>query len=622
MPIKMSEVRAKFPMYADVPDDQLLIALRKKYYSDIPSAQFYSMIDRDTERDRMQQEHLKELGFTGQFVAGAGQQTQKAWNTIKRLNPFSDYSQEDAQREAEQNAYADKALSSTKGGTAGAITADVAMTALPALRVARGVTGVVKAAPVLGRTLGVAAPYVGAAAGGAGAGALLSPEDWGSGATTGAAFGAAGELGGRVLSAAYRGGKALAEPLWEAGRERVLKRTLERGASDLPAVQRALANPQAAQLVKGTSPTLAETTMDPGLIQLQRGAQAASPEVATALHESNLKRVGAYREALDDMAGTSGARAQADAARRKVGGTMYDEAFSVPVDMANVPPEVAQRAAALIQRPSIKRAMPRAIEDAAEQGLPFDGTTSIRGLHQIKTALDDEIGELALAGKSTRSLEGTRDELLTLLDDLSGGKYDAARAAYAAASKPVNQMQIAEQLRGKAFPPISEYSDAITRTNPNQYARALEDTMATTRRATGMKNLAIEDVLTPQQMGTVQGIGKDMARNTAVQEVARIPGSPTAQLMAAQNVLRGFLGPMGLPESVLDHQIGKIASGVMGIPYRWTEPQLQQMLAKALTDPREASRLLAAKDPKTVLEILQPYASQMAVQAGIAQKQQ
>ena len=218
MPIKMSEVRAKFPMYADVPDDQLLIALRKKYYSDIPSAQFYSMIDRDTERDRMQQEHLKELGFTGQFVAGAGQQTQKAWNTIKRLNPFSDYSQEDAQREAEQNAYADKALSSTKGGTAGAITADVAMTALPALRVARGVTGVVKAAPVLGRTLGVAAPYVGAAAGGAGAGALLSPEDWGSGATTGAAFGAAGELGGRVLSGADSGGQAHCEAVLEGGR--------------------------------------------------------------------------------------------------------------------------------------------------------------------------------------------------------------------------------------------------------------------------------------------------------------------------------------------------------------------------------------------------------------------
>ena len=133
--------------------------------------------------------------------------------------------------------------------------------------------------------------------------------------------------------------------------------------------------------------------------------------------------------------------------------------------------------------------------------------------------------------------------------------------------------------------------------------------MATTRAATGMKNLAMEDVLTPQQLRTVQGIGKDMGRNVAVQEAARVPGSPTAQYMAAQNVLRGFLGPLGLPETVLQNQISKMATGVIGFPYKMTEPQMQQMLAKALTDPHEAARLLAAKDPKTVIEILQPYAA-------------
>jgi hypothetical protein len=575
------------------------------------------MIDRDTERDRLRKEQLDEMGFGGQFLAGAGQSTQKVWNTLKRLTPGSGYGQADAQREAEENEAADKALSGTAGGFTGALAADVAMTAIPAGGLARGVTTAARASRVLPRTMAAAAPYLGAAAGGGAAGAALSPEDFGQGAAIGAALGPLGEVVGRVGAAGYRGAKALLEPLTTAGRERVLKRTLERSASDLPAVQRALAN-QPAPLVPGTRPTLAETTMDPGLIQLQRGAQAASPEVATALHESNLQRVGAYREALDKMAGTSGARAQADAARRAVGGSMYDDAFGQVVDMANVPPEVARRAAELIQRPSIKRAMPRAIEDAAEQGLPFDGTTSIRGLHQIKMALDDEIGELAVAGKNTRSLENTRTELLTLLDDLSGGKYDAARTAYAAASKPVNQMQIAERLREKAFPAISEYSDQIARTNPNQYARALENTMQTTRQATGMKNLAIEDVLTPEQFGTVQGIGKDMARHQAVQEAARIPGSPTAQLMSAQNVLRGFLGPLGLPQSAMDHQIGKIATGVMGLPYHWTEPQLQQMLARALTDPAEAARLLSAPDPRTVAEILQPYAAQAAVQLGIA----
>lgn len=49
-PLKMSDVRSKFPQYADLSDDQLLIGLHKKFYSDMPAAQFYGNIDRDTER--------------------------------------------------------------------------------------------------------------------------------------------------------------------------------------------------------------------------------------------------------------------------------------------------------------------------------------------------------------------------------------------------------------------------------------------------------------------------------------------------------------------------------------------------------------------------------------------
>ena len=607
-------------MYDGVDDDQLLIALHKKYYSDIPSGQFFGAIERDTEQAKRQKEILDEMGWGGQALAGAGKSVATLGRTLKRLMPGNDYTAE----KAAQDGQYDQALADTSGGFWGGVGADVAMTAIPGSWAAKGLGAAGKAAsaakflPKAVQAVGRGAtPYVGAAGTGAAIGAALNPEDFGSGAAMGAAMGPLGELGGRVAAAGYRGAKAVIEPLWGAGRERVLKRTLERYATDLPAAKAAMANPQT--FVPGANPSLGEATMDPGLIQLQRGAQSASKDVADALHETNLQRVGAYREALDNMAGTSGARSAADDARRKVGKTMYDDAFSKAVDMTQVAPEVAQRVQALIKRPSIQRAMPRAIDDAAEQGLPFDGTTSIRGLHQIKMALDDEIGEAALSGKNTRSLEGTRDELLTLLNDLSEGTYDAARGAYAKASKPVNQMQIAEQLKGKAFPALSEYSPNITRTKPEQYARALEDTMTTTRRATGMKNLAIEDVLDPKQLGTVQGIGKDMARYQAVQDTARIPGSPTAQLMAAQNVLRGFLGPMGLPESAMDNAVGKIATGILGLPYRWTEPQLQQMLAKALTNPREAARLLAAKDPRTVAEILQPYAAQTAIQMGAAQ---
>ncbi|MBL8506268.1 MAG: hypothetical protein JNJ51_07920, partial [Methylobacillus glycogenes] len=42
--MKLAEVRSKFPQYDDLPDDALVGALHKKYYSDIPEAEFHSQV--------------------------------------------------------------------------------------------------------------------------------------------------------------------------------------------------------------------------------------------------------------------------------------------------------------------------------------------------------------------------------------------------------------------------------------------------------------------------------------------------------------------------------------------------------------------------------------------------
>jgi hypothetical protein len=39
------------------------------------------------------------------------------------------------------------------------------------------------------------------------------------------------------------------------------------------------------------------------------------------------------------------------------------------------------------------------------------------------------------------------------------------------------------------------------------------------------------------------------------------------------------------------------------------------MLARALTDPKFAAKIMAVKDPKTIAEMLRPYAAQAAIQA-------
>jgi hypothetical protein len=176
-------------------------------------------------------------------------------------------------------------------------------------------------------------------------------------------------------------------------------------------------------------------------------------------------------------------------------------------------------------------------------------------------------------------------------------------------------MNVAQQLRNTALPALTDFSEgSLARVNANSYANALRNADATARKATGLKGATMESVMDPAQMAQINGIGQDMARYAGAQELARVPGSPTAQYLGAQNVVRQFLGPLGIPQSAADSMVGRLVSGVMGFPFKMTQSQTEQLLARALTDPATAAKILAAKDPKTIVEILRPYAAQTAIQ--------
>ncbi|HAB47537.1 MAG TPA: hypothetical protein DCE31_04705, partial [Lautropia sp.] len=163
------------------------------------------------------------------------------------------------------------------------------------------------------------------------------------------------------------------------------------------------------------------------------------------------------------------------------------------------------------------------------------------------------------------------------------------------------------------------YSDDLARTRGETYAKALEDSKQMVRKATGLNGANLETVLEPQQLANVQGIAKDIARNTAAAELARVPGSPTAQYLAAGNVMRGIGGPVGLPQGFVDSMLGQTVNKVLNMGLQIPEQQLQRVLGQALTDPQTAARLMAANDPKTVIELLRPYFAPAASQLMAAE---
>jgi hypothetical protein len=71
---------------------------------------------------------------------------------------------------------------------------------------------------------------------------------------------------------------------------------------------------------------------------------------------------------------------------------------------------------------------------------------------------------------------------------------------------------------------------------------------------------------------------------------------------------------LGIPQSAADTMIGRVASGLMDLPFRLTQSQTEQLLARALIEPGVAAKIMAAQDPRTIVEILRPFMAQAAVQ--------
>jgi hypothetical protein len=82
--MKVSEIRAKFPMYDDLSDDQLIIGVHKKFYSDIPLGKFTQKIEYDTSRI----DPTEGMGTVEKLVAGYGKAGADIVRGIGQYTPF------------------------------------------------------------------------------------------------------------------------------------------------------------------------------------------------------------------------------------------------------------------------------------------------------------------------------------------------------------------------------------------------------------------------------------------------------------------------------------------------------------------------------------------------------
>lgn len=502
------------------------------------------------------------------FAAGMGKSLYDTGRGIGQL--FGAVSEQDV----EESRRRDEPLTRTTGGQLGQITGTVAQIAGP------GAVAKAAGAPAMVTNALMPTSLMGNVAQGAVLGAI-QPVGRGESRLQNAAIGGGAGAVGYAIPGIVRGAKAaFVDPLTDAGNDRILARTLQQSAQD----PSRLLNPQTSA-VPGYQPTLAEATLDPGIAQLQRAFFNTSQDVANAVDTqqaaNNLARVRALETVAPDSATAIAQRSAAtkplyEAARQ--GTAAVDDEFK-----------------ALMSRPSIKEGLRQARSLAAEEGVKLPKkVTEYSGAHlqYVDQALSKQIEQATASGAKgyAKKLIATQQELRGWMERQIP-EYMDAQQQFRALSQPVNQADIAEEIRRRAFSNSSDLRTGAPIIRPDSAKGAIKDLEATARRA-GVRGDP-RQILTKQQQDTLNAVSESLDRYTNAQQMGMARGqSATAQNVAGMNALSqaglpsGLLnfGPVGRLAGVLD-----TAFKVAGVPER-----LQARMAQIVTNPQEAQRLIMA----------------------------
>ncbi len=438
---------------------------------------------------------------------------------------------------------------------------------------------------------------------GAGAGALTPVADGGENFWTdkaaqtggGAALGAAIPIG----IDAIRGGATLArnvvDPWLPGGVERTAGRTLNEAAGTRrAAVMRGLTNP--IEFVQGSRPNAGEAASKAGSAEFSGIQEIVKGRFPSEYDEIARTQAQARANAIRGVGGTRADIQVAEGAREGVAGPMYQSAGKEILPINNT------QFSELMRRPSMEKAIARAQELAEEKGKSFtigkdvfgqQKPVSVENMQFIKMALDDLVKNperFGIGASESGAIQGTRGAFVDWLSKQSPN-WAAARTTYADMSKPINQMQVGQYLEQKLTSPMAEQGAGIPQ-RAAMYAQAMRDAPGTLKRATGTPRYEeLGDVLNAAQLGTVENVGRDLARSAEQTRLGGIGKEKARLLLGDVSPSLPAAGMFSPNYSVLRAISNRLAGRVEG--------KSLDALAKAMQDPAEAARLMDKADPAT-----------------------
>ncbi|MGE6494498.1 glycoside hydrolase family 73 protein [Cupriavidus metallidurans] len=344
--------------------------------------------------------------------------------------------------------------------------------------------------------------------------------------------------------------RSLVDPLYGAGQERIAGNVLRKFAGSGPVTG------NAAEIVQGSTPTLAQATGNAGLATLERGMQSATPQGANAFVEHAAQNAQARAGAFAQAAGTPADVATAEAVRNVRASQALNAAFS-NAKPANPQPTV-DAIDSILSGPSGKRDSVRAVlanirsklvdKEGRLETNPETLYNSVR--KQIDDMLDSRMAMSNPAGlQASRELLSVRDLLDRNIDAAAPG-FGKYLSDYAAESRPINAMQYLQGLKltdAQDHITLAKVQNAITNISMQRGAPGSNDAKALSNAQLEVLRNLRDDLLRAGKSGLGKSIGSNTFQNLATNNILEqaLPGPVNALLGGATGPVSNMVGRVG-----------------------------------------------------------------------------
>lgn len=184
--------------------------------------------------------------------------------------------------------------------------------------------------------------------------------------------------------------------------------------------------------------------------------------------------------------------------------------------------------------------------------------------------------------------------------------FKKAEKAFAAMSKPINQMQVAQNLTDKLLPATSGAAPAGM--NAATLARAMQNRDQVARTATGFRRARYDKIMEPDQSQAISGVVDDSKRIAEMMRLGAGFGSPTARRQSLKDLVTEHISDQAPAVSALMRGLGSVPAiglvprgiqavgrGVTNMVSKNSNDQMLAMLEEALANnPGQVANYLAA----------------------------